>query len=73
MAILIRCPSCNKGFRVPDEREGESIDCSACGKSFVVRVAGDKSPPAVGAKVSGDRVFFSAHDAGAIGEVIPKR
>ena len=42
MAILIRCPACGKGFRVRDEREGETLTCSACDETFLVRAGTDQ-------------------------------
>jgi hypothetical protein len=36
MAILIRCPACNKGFRVRDELAGTTVHCSACDESIAI-------------------------------------
>jgi hypothetical protein len=42
MAILIRCPACDKGFRVRDELEGTTVHCSACDEPIVVAGHGDE-------------------------------
>lgn len=44
MPTIIRCPSCDRRLRVPEEMEGQTVRCPACGKTFTAQSAGSASP-----------------------------
>lgn len=40
MSISVRCSSCGKSMRVPDEATGRSIRCRFCHQPFTARAEG---------------------------------
>ncbi|MCX7700254.1 MAG: zinc-ribbon domain-containing protein [Gemmataceae bacterium] len=57
MSISVRCSSCGKSMRVPDEAAGRSIRCRFCHQPFTARADGS---------AGGSRVSLPIIVAGAV-------
>ena len=54
MTLAIRCPGCDRTFRVPDTARGRRAKCKGCGAPIVVPTVGEAAAPEPGARADAD-------------------
>ena len=67
-AVVVRCPGCDKGFRVPKERGSHAFDCPKCGREVTVRARSKGRRKSARAGFSED--FTWAQVFGRVGAVV---